>query len=479
MRILYGTWLARFKLGRKVSLYMRIITNTLIILVISCSAAAQMWPSGAISDPEAGLPCPPAGQLSLRLSGTMLSNETWTDNRSKFSIAMGLGRGLGISAGGSFRDLSGLGAFQRGIEDTKVGLSCWPKLLPNFSAGVNGYFLIPTGYRTQESYFDQATDSTHTLPAFSLEQTAGEIYGGAVWTLGPSAEVNGFIGYFSTSDKIHQAFRWGLGAAIAPFGPRAVAEFGYSHSMTRTGTMPSTEAFNAALAINVLRYLTIAPGMWADLSEEPLYGGFLSLRFSAPVARVTVNERGMAAPISDLPKLGGTVLVPPPLTTLDLADGSELWQSIQEGVGNTFDGVIALSSLDVPGLPFNEQSADQVHQSIRALAKAHPEADWLLISRVERENVMRESGVKIPLVMEQPLWTAQCKVRVKLVNLRDGQIRYQDLVDAKASRRTSGMKTMISNPDREVLSMSASRELTFEAYREAGRVIARELSYAQ
>ena len=121
--ILYGTWLAKLKIGKVGSIRMRVLFNTLIILALSGLSGAQTWPSGAISDPDAGLPCPPAGTLSLRVSSAMLSNEVWSDNRSKFSICMALGRGLGISAASSFRDISGHGAYQRGIEDTRVGLS--------------------------------------------------------------------------------------------------------------------------------------------------------------------------------------------------------------------------------------------------------------------------------------------------------------------------------------------------------------------
>jgi len=476
--ILYGMWLARFKLGKVGSIHMRVWIKTLIIMALACSAGAQTWPSGAISDPDAGLPCPSAGMLSLRVSGAMLSNDVWSDSRSKFSLCMGLGRGLGISAGSSFRDLSGHGAFQRGVEDTRVGLSYWPKLVPGFAAGVNGYFAIPTGYRTQESYYDQASNSAQTLPAFSLEQTAGELYTGAVWSLAPAAEVNAFAGYFSTSDKVQQAFRWGLGASIAPFGPRVTAEFGYGQSLTRTGDFPGTETFAAALVVNVVHCFSLAPGMWADLSDDPLYGASLGLRLCAPVARMTVQEDHTATPAYPLPRLGGTVLVPPPLSGRDLADGSELWQCIQGGVVETFDEVTALPTLDVPGLPFNDESDESMQRSVRALAGSHPEADWVLISRVEREDISRGRGLKIPLLMEQPAWTAQCRLRVRLVNLRSGETHFLEVVEARATHRGDPLLTAVAAADKEVLSMSASRELTFEVYREAGRVIARELSYA-
>ncbi|MCX6601010.1 MAG: hypothetical protein NT025_05545 [bacterium] len=457
---------------------MRVLFNTLIILALAGLAGAQTWPSGAISDPDAGLPCPPAGTLSLRVSSAMLSNEVWTDNRSKFSICMALGRGLGISAASSFRDLSGHGAYQRGIEDMRVGLSYWPKLVPGLSTGVNGFFAIPTGYRTQESYYDEAGNTTRTLPAFSLEQTAGELYTGAAWSLAPAAEVSAFAGYFSTSDKVQQAFRWGLGAAVAPFGPRVTAEFGYGQSLTRTGDFPTTETFAAALVLKVVRGFSLAPGVWADLSDDPLYGASLGLRLCTPVARMTTGKDNVTAPASPLPRLGGTVLVPPPTSARDLADGNELWQCIQGSLVETFDQVSALPTLDVPGVPFNDESEESTQRSVRALASAHPEADWVLISRVEREDVSRGRGLKIPLLWEQPAWTAQCRLRVRLINLRSGETHFQDTVEARTTHRGEARLTAVAAADKEVLSMSASRELTFEVYREAGRVIARELSYA-
>jgi hypothetical protein len=193
---------------------------------------------------------------------------------------------------------------------------------------------------------------------------------------------------------------------------------------------------------------------------------------------MTVRKDNVAAPVSPLPRLGGTVLVPPPTSARDLADGNELWQCIQGSLVETFDQVSALPTLDVPGVPFNDESEESTQRSVRALASAHPEADWVLISRVEREDVSRGRGLKIPLLWEQPAWTAQCRLRVRLINLRSGETHFQDTVEARTTRRGEARLTAVAAADKEVLSMSASRELTFEVYREAGRVIARELSYA-
>jgi len=408
--------------------------------------------------------------------GIMLSGNSFTDNRTRLSVGLGLGRGLGISLAGSNRDLSGQGAFQRGIEDARLGFSYWPTVMPQMSLGINANFIVPTGFRKQETYYDAVTDSMRTLPSFSLKQTAGEIYSGLTWSLGPSAEVNGFIGYFCTSDKTEQAFRWGLGALIAPFGPRYAMELGYGQSLTRTGVFPNTETLSAALAIKVGRGFSIVPGVWSDLEAEPIYGGSLGLRFTAPVAIRTPKESHIqAAAKPEAEPLGGTVLVATPLSNIILADGVELWQSIQQEVNQTFAQVIPLTTLDVPGLPFSDQNAETIMRSVRALAQAHPEADWLLFARVEREDVSRRSGMRIPLLLNQSNWSAECRMRVQLVNLRDQHVRYSEIISAQAMRRE---KPLLSGSDQEVLSISESRNLTFEAYREAGRIIARELSYA-
>lgn len=452
---------------------MRSVFKSLIMLVLVCAAEAQVWPGGALCGSETGLPCSPAGHITFKLAGAMLQSDHWRDARSRFSFDIGLGRGLGMSVSGSTRHLKGYGAFEKGFEDTRLGMSFWPSFSSKIAAGINGHFIVPTGYRRPEFYYDAAADTSLVLPAMSLKQTAGEICGGAVWTIGPAAEVNVFGGYFGTSDRAEQAFRWGLGTRLSPFGESCWAELNYTQSNTRTGALPSTETFEAALPFRAGWGVTLVPGLWADLDSEPLYGASLGLRFSAHVPGIAPLQalHVTAAP----PRIAGVALVAPPLSDMLLADGKELWQSIQDGVRASFDDVKPLVSLDLPGLPFNDGSEEPLHSSIRALAQAHPDADWLLISRVIREDISRQSGGSVPLMVTRATWAAQCKLKVQLVDLRGERIRCAQIIEGRALKKDFPQLALMSPSDDEVLSMNASRQLTFEAYRSAGREIAREL----
>jgi len=261
-------------------------------------------------------------------------------------------------------------------------------------------------------------------------------------------------------------------------GPRYALELGYSQSLVRAGEFPNTEAFSAALAVRLPYGFTIAPGMWADLKDDPVYGGALALRFSAPVHGRSAAGSGIPHAIT-LPRLSGAVLVPPPLAEFPLADADELWRSIRQEMSPVFDDVMALPSLDVPGLPYRDDARAEQESSIRAIAAAHPEADWLLISRVEREDVSRHSGMTIPLVVSQPQWVAECRLRIELVSLKQTRAPIRQVIEGRAVKRESPTLSMISSPESNVLSMSDGRELTFQAYRQAGREIAREVSRAQ
>lgn len=452
-------------------------SKVIILLVMVTPLRAELWPSPATADPGLGLLNPAAGRLTLHVNSLYLHNNAWADRRTGFGAALGLGNGLGIAVRSSARDLSGYNAFQRGIEDTRLGLSWWPAAAEHVSVGINGNFIVPTGFREQHTYYDPIADSTRVLPAFSLGRTGGELYGGMAGLLGPAARVNVFAGYFSTSDQLDQAFRWGLGAWVAPFGLRYAAEFGYAQSLVRTGGFPSTDVFSAALAAQLPWNITAVPGLWADLSNRPTYGVSLGLRFSAPLPAAAFRAPDqMAVP---LPRVNGMLLVAPPVATIDLADRDALWRSIQTEMRPSFDAVLPLPSLDRPGLPYNDNDVMQREQTIRAIAEAYPEAQWLLISRVEREDVIQQGGFSIPLIVQQPQWIAHCRLNVQLVNLRDRGADRQQLIEVRAVRRDSPLVPVVSKPEGGMLSMSESRALTFEAYREAGREIARELTHAQ
>jgi hypothetical protein len=447
--------------------------KTLILLSFTGCLYAQNWPSAAIPDPDLALPGPLDGKLSVCVNGAYMKSSGWTDQRSRITLGLGLGRGIGFSACGAMRDLSGLGAFQKGPEDTRLGLSFWPQFSRHFALGLNGYFIVPTGYHKQEVFYSAATDTTGTLPLFSLKQTGGELYAGAAWAIAPAAEVGANIGYFSTADKLEQAFRWGMNATLAPFGPRAAVELNYASSITRIGSLPNTEIFTTGLAVQAGWGFSVVPGLWAELKDEPVYGASIGLRFSAhiPQAAVFQTQEQVLAEIEER-HIAGRVLIAPPLSRNDLADRDLLWKSIQDNVQGVFDDTEPLTSLDVPGLPYNDRDRDQQESSLRAIAAAHPQMEWLLISKVEQEDVSKQGGVSIPLLVAQPTWTALCKMQFRLVNLKDRALDRTLRIDGKAEKRSAPLLPMMSSVENNVLSFSESRELTFAAYREAGRKIA-------
>ena len=450
---------------------MRFSINILIILSLACAAESQVWPGGALCGSETGQPCSPAGHLSFRLAGAMLKSDHWRDQRSRFAFDIGLGKGIGLSVAGSTRYLRGYGAFEKGMEDTRLGLSFWPSA-SRLSIGVNGYLIIPTGYRKSQTYYDDVSRQSLSLPEMTLGQSGGELFSGAKWTLGPAAELNVFGGYFCTSDRTEQAFRWGLGTKLLPFGESCWAELNVDQSITRVGTLPNTETLEAAIPFHAFSGLTVVPALWADLNTEPLYGLSLGLRFSSAVKSMQSSK---PAVIISPARVAGVVLVPPPLTDIVLADGKELWQSIQDGVGTGFDVAKPLATLDLPGLPFNDKSAESLGSSIRAIAQAHPDADWLLITRVLHEDVSRQRGINIPLMVSRPVWAAQCRLKIQFVNLRTENVTSVQIVEGTALMKDNPQLAVLSSGDDTVLSMNASRRLTFEAYKNAGQVIAREL----
>ncbi len=134
-----------------------------------------------------------------------------------------------------------------------------------------------------------------------------------------------------------------------------------------------------------------------------------------------------------------------------------------------------MPSLDQPGLPYNDSDPARIRRSVQAIAAAHPDARWLLITRVERETVSRAEGISIPFVVSQPAWMAHCQLRVELVDLCGDLSLAPCTVDARATHAQNTQLPVVSTPERDGLSLSATRALTLEAYREAGREIAREV----
>jgi hypothetical protein len=169
----------------------------------------------------------------------------------------------------------------------------------------------------------------------------------------------------------------------------------------------------------------------------------------------------------------GVVLVPPPLSDLPMAGIDKLWQELRQGMRASFGKVTPLETLDRPGLPYNEES--HFWNSISAIAAAYPNAQWLLITHVEGETVNRIAGLSIPLMIEQPTYEAECRLRYQLVDLFAMKSFGEQIVEAKAVRKDGLRLPIFATVEKDVLSMDDSRELTFEAYRKAGREVAMTL----
>jgi hypothetical protein len=449
------------------------ICKILILLVIAAKAFAEPWPTAAIPDPQAGLSGTKAGQLEICAQGSMLKVQPWSEKRTMLSLGLGLGHGFGLNLSSNAREISGYGSFQRGLGDSKLGISFWPEISDKMELGINGDFIIPTGFRTQEAYRDANSDSIQLMPALGMGQTGGEMYAGFGVKLG-SASLHTSIGYLTTSDRADQAFRWSFGTRISPFGPRYTAELDYAQSMTRKGTLPDAEVLSAAVAVGLPWGFTLAPGLWADLGSNPIYGGSLGLRFTAPLgyAQSLPKNRLADNAVEVIEPHKGLILVPPPRADFSLADENELWNILQQEAGNAFASVRTLPSLDVPGLPYDDRTPDAREKSLRALALANPDAQWLLITRMEKEDVSRQKASGMSSLLPQSAWKAECRLHVDVVNLTDNSVLISKTIISKSTRRDHPLKTISGSSD-DVLSLADSRALTIEAYHEAGTMFAR------
>lgn len=443
----------------------------LILFLFPVLSVAQTWPSGAIVDPATGVPPPDAGRLTVVADGAFLSNDNWTDQRTRAALGLGLSRGLGLMVSTSLRDLAGMDAYQQGIEDTRLGLLVWPVSIAEnrFRCGLNGTVILPTGYRTQESFYDSQADTSGILPPFTLDQTAGEISLGAVWSPSRFGALRTHLGYFGSSDQVHQAFRWGMGIRLTPTGGRHAVEMSYAQSLTRIGEYPDTESLFAGLDLSLGWGFSLMPGVRADLESDPLYGASIGLKFEMGLPSV----KSFTGPSG--PRVREAVLVPPPQSDLTLSDRDELWNRIREDLEPGFEVVLPLPTLDLPGLPFTERDRSRFWASMAAIAEAHPDVRYLLITSVEKEDVARKPGLSIPLVIHQPTWEAQCRMRMQLIDLYDLLAWNQTVVEGKAVLHESVRFPVLSEPESEVLSMERSRELKQKAYEMAGKEIYNQL----
>lgn len=448
-------------------------TKTLIILLLVGAVQAQTWPSGAVCDPASGANPVPGGRFRIAAFGAQLANEAWSDNRFGASFEFGVARGLALSAATSNRDLSGNGAFQDGAEDARLGLAVWPlSYKDKLSFGLNGQLILPTGFRDEQSFYDSTTNQVIALPAYSLEQTGGQVSAGTVWSPGRAAQVSAFAGYFSTSDNSEQALRWGTGLALTPFSERIGASVAYAQSITRVGNYPDTEALRGTLDLKLPWGFALHPGMYAELEADPMVGGLLGLSFESRLP-LSVFPPKRAPRYPELRQ--GLVLVPPPLSELPLSDNDELWSQLQESLKSSFDHVLPLASLDRPGLLFNDMNRTSFWNSMAAIGAANPNARWLVLTHVEDETVSRAQGISIPFVVTQPQWEAACKLRVQLVDLFE-QTAYPERTIMATAILNDGLRSpLISTLEKEKLSVARAREITLRAYEVAGREVSLSL----
>jgi hypothetical protein len=454
---------------------MRVFYNALYMLVLAGTACAQGWPSAAYVSTDAGLPPVIRSHLWMGYAGELLHDDTWTDTRHKFNIHIGLTNHVGLALSGSARDLSGFGAFQRGPEDSRIGLAYWPLNTKDspLRVGVNSNFILPTGYRQHQFYYDSSAAVAAAMPSFSMEQTGGEVLLGALWNPVSIAEMNVFGGYFSSADRMEQSFRWGSRLWLAPFGGRVAAELGFAQAFTRVGMLPNTQVMSSGLAISGPWGFQLAPGFSADLTDKPVYGFNIGLRFEGRLSHRLFPERVREPAII---RHEGMLLIAPPQTSVPLNDREELWKALQTELKPAFESVEPLVSLDMPGLPYHDETSSEFWKSVSAIALANPEARWLLVADVDREEIAPVGGVTVPMVVSQPTWTAECRMRVRLIHLGALEMATDQIIDARAEHRQAVKLAFVSSAEAHGLSYAESRALMQETYQKLGHQIAAKLT---
>jgi hypothetical protein len=352
----------------------------------------------------------------------------------------------------------------------KIGLGVWPLQLANghLRAGVNANLHLPTGFRKQELYLD-STGASGTLPAFSLLQSAGEVDAGCSWLIGEATELNIFGGTFSTSDRKEQAFRWGFSSWIAPFGSAFAAELGFTQSFTRRGDLPTTQRMTSGLAVQLPWGLKLVPGFAADLTDDPLYGAGIELRFNKLLPRSLFPPITLGGPAFQ--KLSGVALVPPPIEASTCTDGAQLWQVLSGQMERSFDETATLSKLDQPGLPFSEESSARFWQSVKAIGLANPQANWLVLVRVQRETVSPAKVLDVPLLASKPQHKAICEARVRVINLLELSLLVDELVSGVSKKSAALNVSIVSGSAEGLLSAASERTLMIDAYRDLAEQI--------
>jgi hypothetical protein len=446
----------------------------ILLLILAGSSFAQPPPDGAAVGPFARAKALPGQAVRLEVGAQDLSSEVWQDRYTGLRLALGLGRRAELLVVANQRQVHGYDASKSGLADTRVGLKwcAWSDEEKGLAIGFLGLGTVPTGSRDEITYYDTETGQDRLAPDFSLEQAGGEGRVLLDWTPGPGATLTGSVGYFSSSDRSQQALRWDLGARLELGFNRFFSELAYQSSQSRSRPLPSDCRFAADLGVRIGWGFSLLPGIRATFSDEPLWGTAVTLRIDG-----RVPLRLKTAPKALISRHEGVVLVPPPQPEGASSDEVELWRQVQEGVSSSFETVEGIALPPVPGLPELTETGVEFWRGVRYVRRNHPEARWLMVTRVEREQIVPVDQIAVPVLATVPTWEAMCRLQVRLVDLELLSVTYEETIVGTAVQHKPVRFMGIPADDMEgVLSFDERRSLTLRAYADAGSKLRESLS---
>jgi hypothetical protein len=114
---------------------------------------------------------------------------------------------------------------------------------------------------------------------------------------------------------------------------------------------------------------------------------------------------------------------------------------------------------------------------VRYVRRNHPEARWLMVTRVEREQIVPVDQIAVPVLATVPTWEAMCRLQVRLVDLELLSVTYEETIVGTAVQHKPVRFMGIPADDMEgVLSFDERRSLTLRAYADAGSKLRESLS---
>jgi len=439
----------------------------IILLIFAGTGWAQPRSDAAIPSSFADAEVLPVQAFRVQIGTQDLSGDFWQDRRSNLSIGFGLGRQVELLVANGHRQLEGYEAFKRGLGDVRLGLKLCA-LHPQGNEGIRlsllGLCSIPSGYREQLTYYNSETGQEEAMPDFSLGQNAGEARILLDWMPSSGATLTGNLGYFSSSDRLMQAMRWGIGARLELGFQRLFSEFSYQNSTSRTvSTLLSDDGAEAMLGFRVGWGFSLLSGIRADMNDETLWGAAFALRFDG---RIPLPQKSRVK--SSLMMRQGLVLVAQPQSTETLMEADELWFHIQEGLNQSFETAKPVHLSDLPSdfsasgnnTPFWHRISDVQHD--------YPEARWLLLTQLEREEITAQEHVAVPLLATIPSWEANCRLKVRLIDLQLLSLISERTIEGNAIwKRPVRLFGASADDAEQVLTFDDRRHLTLQAYADA------------